>query len=348
MGLSLNDALAARILGREPNSNRRTSRTILQPLRESGAMPPVGDWWATRAARGALAALDAACGESGIPAPLHGLAHDLLKFPPRFPGGGASKVRMRCAFQENAPAVARDATWRAVDEWLEKDTTCEAACVVLQHSFSLGSDRTLLLRTAVVGLYTAHCSEEEFTAAVFSIDMPVVFRPQASGGAPISSAVAVDGAWLSAADVAALPAATRNAIKAARSAQLLHALRSCLQHRWAGGFATLQRRTAATVLNVNAQIAVGKLSAELLLSRTGGRPSVQLNHMRRLIGELLEAQKRPAEAAVYYRAIVDDIAALPSEVLAVEPSNEWANLAIALNYAGDVDAAFAACESGLK
>lgn len=343
--IRVNEALVARIVGSKPNSNRHHSGTILQSLRESGALPPVGDWWATPAARGALAALNAACGGSGVPTPTRGLAHDLLKFPPRFPGDAASKVRMRCAFREGAAAVAPKAF---VDEWFEKDTTCEAACVMLEHSFCLGNDRTVKLRSVVTGLYTANCSEEEFTAAVFSNDVPVVFKPQASSSAQITSAVALDGAWLTAAEVAALPSATRSAIKAARSAQLLHALRSCLQHRWAGGFAMLHRRSAAAVLNIHAQIAAGKLAAELLLTRAGGMSSIHLCHMRRLIGELLEAQERHAEAAVYYRAIVDDVAAHPGELMAAEPASEWANLAIALDYAGDFEAAVAACESVLK
>lgn len=346
--IRVNEALVTRIMGFEPDSNQHISRTILQPLRESGAMPPVGDWWATPAARGALAVLNAACGASGVPAPLHGLAHDLLRFRPLFPVGGAREVRMRCAYREGAPPVAAEAAWHAVDEWVETDTTCDAACLVLHHSFTLGNNRIVMLRSVVTGLYTAHCSEEAFIEAAFSDNVPIVFRRQASSGAPISSAVAVNGAWLCAADVAALPAAMRGAIKAARSAQLLHALRSCLQHRWAGGFAMLREHAAATVLDIDAQIAVGKLAAELLLARAGGRPSVHVCLVRRLIGELLQAQKRHAEAVVYYRAIVDDITALPDELMAEEPANEWANLAIALSAAGDMDAAIAASESGLK
>ena len=73
--VSVNVALIGRIVcGKEDSGNwynvgRYTSGTLLQPLRESGAQQPMGDWWATPAAHGALAALDAACGASGVPAP---------------------------------------------------------------------------------------------------------------------------------------------------------------------------------------------------------------------------------------------------------------------------------------
>jgi hypothetical protein len=173
----------------------------------------------------------------------------------------------------------------------------------------------------------------------------VAVQPDAAAGrlgAP-ATAVAIDGAWLSAAALSTLPAEERDAIKAARKAQLLRALRACVVHRWAGGFAML-RKCAAQLLSIAANIAVETLAAHIVLARAGGRVTDQLMAIRTGMAELLESAGRHREAVGLYLL---NLASQHDLNQRYDPSQSWVNLGCALSELGDLGAAEQALEKAL-
>ena len=112
------------------------STTALQEAREQHALPPLGDWWETPAARNVEAALNEAAGE--LPQPARGHALDLLGFAEEVPGRAASAhVRARRAYADTPETAAEDfdQLWQAPAEWTEEDDTSEPSAIVLQHHF---------------------------------------------------------------------------------------------------------------------------------------------------------------------------------------------------------------------
>jgi hypothetical protein len=107
------------------------------------------------------------------------------------------------------------------------------------------------------------------------------------------------------------------------------------------------RKCVAPVLSAAANIDVETLAAALIAARVGGEPTYQLCAIRTRKAELLESLGRHREAAGLYRENIACSAKYPAAFLVLEPSDEWANLGLALYEAGDFDAAAEAYEAGL-
>jgi hypothetical protein len=90
--------------------------------------------------------------------------------------------------------------------------------------------------------------------------------------------VAVDGAALTAAEVAALGPAAREAIQRGRRAQLLHALATCVERRWSGGVLMLQRFFDAASYGSELRDALAALSHALRQARDGADATPDAPH----------------------------------------------------------------------
>ena len=132
----------------------------------------------------------------------------------------------------------------ALEELLGPDALNGSAPVqalLLQHIFrgALPRGRTLSLWTLVYDDSTAPMPPELLRDAFYDFRTPTstaVLR-----NAVYATRVGVDGAALTAAQVAGLAPSAREALERARSAQLLHALTRCVELRWSGGVLFLRR-----------------------------------------------------------------------------------------------------------
>jgi hypothetical protein len=363
--LSLDKALIGRTQHTKQHAHDvYSSDTPLRQAREAGVMTPLGDWWATPEFASAAAHLAAGAAKAAAPPLLCGRALDLLTFRAQLDAPASMHVRRRTAFVEKSsaaspeglPPAAADADAALAlpegDEWLELDSSSEPTAVLLQHSFALpGSSgtpgRTLTLRTLVFGDYNFHMTQAAFARAAFG-ELPVAVQPDAaslagSSGAP-TTAVAVDGAWLSAAALSAAPSETRDAVKAARKVQLLRAARACITRRWAGGYGMLRKR-AGQLLSAPAAVALEALAAHLVLARAGGAVTDQLLSIRTGMGELFESVGQYRQAAGMYLL---NLASQHDVNEKYDPSDAWANLGCALIEARDLGAAEQALEHALR
>jgi hypothetical protein len=328
------------------------SSTPLGHMRDAGSLAPVGAWWATPEALAAEAQLREAA--RALPAPLHdGAMHDLLTFDQRLNVPSTAHVRRREAFAD--AAEPRDALAlprprgadSAGDAWVELDDTSEPMALLLQHRFRLDDGRELTLRTLLFGgnMLTeapADIGRVAFGAAPVAVQPRWVADPQSY--APPATAVALGGAWLTAAQLAALPNATRKAVEKCRSAQLVTALRRILANRWSGGYSMLREHVVPLVSSNAGRAAMEALAAVLVLARTGGRDTYQLMHIRTRCTEYLEADSRYPEAAAQYRL---NIATQERFRVHDDPTDSWANLGLALTHACDYAAAIAAFRRAL-
>lgn len=220
----------------------------------------------------------------------------------------SAHVRTRRAYGDTAALNAFDPQWHAPEDWCEDDDSCEPSAVVLQGTFvkkPKGKDKeryTLVLRTLVTGALGL-CPHEEYKRAAFG-RLPLAIDPPQQPGqdAPPCVAVSLDGQWLSSSGLAVLPEAKRARIKASLVAQLLVALRSCIETQWAGGFCMLRQRVLP-LLSPDVQVDVDKLATVLALARTGGEPTTLSRSIRAHHAELLRAQGKSVEAVLLERAI---------------------------------------------
>jgi hypothetical protein len=183
----------------------------------------------------------------------------------------------------------------APQQWLSLTlTTCAQSCNVLTPR--------QLADALPAGAHGALQSEE---------------RADATGafGVPVhrlvsTTDVALDGASLSSAALAALPSAVRACVRAARKAQHAAALRDCVRSRWPGGFLHL-REFAAAHLGIRLRtdtldplaVALQTALARADVRQQGGAAgaTVALVNSRRHQAEALEARGRYQEAAPLYR-----------------------------------------------
>ena len=314
------EALAARVLRSKglDGSSQFASTTTLEQQRELNALPPYGDWWASPAARGVELKLDEVL--NTLPQPSRWHAIDQLGFEMLQGLAAAAAVRARLAFSDRDAAETEvfDPVWHAPDEWSEEDPSCEPSAVCIQHAFPpLAKNKRdksgfeITLRTLVFGALV-HCPHAEYKRVAFG-RLPIAIDPP--GEQPIfnaspCTAIAINGEWLTPIALALLPEATRETVKAAQKAQMVHAMRACLQYRWSGGFAMLRKRVRP-LLSVDAQIAVVALATELVLARTGGQPSAQSRYCRAHHAELLRSQGRAVEAAEVERVAAEEALKLP-------------------------------------
>ena len=312
--LSRSQALASRLLRVKGADGDFGSTSPLQLQRAQGLLPPLGDWWATPAARALATALEEALEE--MPAPARSHALDALGFQ-LLPGVAASgHCRVRRALGRDAPEDGEfDPLWHAPEEWVEDDESCEPSAVVLQAEFA--KDRkdkqsfSITLRTLVFGALL-NCAHDEYKRAAFG-RLPVAIQAQGeqpSFNASPCTAIAVDGEWLTPVALAVLPAEKRERIKAAQVAQLVRALQDCLAQRWAGGV-TMLRKRVAPLLGGDAQVALDALAVQLVLQRAGGEPTLQSRHLRAHQAELLRAQGKTGEADALERANAQDARRFP-------------------------------------
>jgi hypothetical protein len=147
-----------------------------------------------------------------------------------------------------------------------------------------------------------------------------------------------NGRSLSAEQVAALPAATRDAVQKLLRVQLQAATHECVNIGWTGGFLLLCDAVLAT-LRPDAAAAIQALM--LVLQRPCASDTLQLSRTRVRQAEALEAGKRYLEAAAIYR----DLATTPGAFHS--PPQAWSYLGLALKRAGDWDGAEEAYEAGL-
>jgi hypothetical protein len=278
-------ALGARVFNTAPF----IATTPLQNKRVMQKLPPVGAWWSSQQAVALRAQLDDAVRAKMTEKPSLCGSHalDLLAFPHHTPASSdTGRVRARVAFASTADDADAPA-----DEWTELDATCPPVAVVLQHRFALAGSRTLTLRTLIFNQQAAmapggamFCSRREYERVAFRgvARIAVQLTPHEQRAAeadpdaiiPPVCAVALDGAWLDAAALSALPLRERDAIKAARRAQMLHALRACIDgaNPWAGGLLMLRTRMAP-LLSRAGGVALQELAAAVTLARAGGKQS---------------------------------------------------------------------------
>ena len=351
--LSLDEALIGRTLHTPvARGDVFYSSTPLADARAAGAMLPIGaDLWASPEALAAEAHLhEAAC---ALPTPLSYAVHDMLSFNARFNVPSTAHVRRREAFADAAEPrdalalpVPRGADSATGDAWIERDDSSEPTVLLLQHRFQLRDGRELTVRTLLLASNLA-LPPAAFGRAAFG-DAPVAVQPRWEAGpqdhAPAATAVALDGAWLTAAQLAALPQATRNALTACRSAQLISTLRGIIERRWPGGYGMLRKRALPLVGNAAAAVIEG-LAALLVLARAGGRETYQLMKIRTHRAEYLEADGCHVEAAGLYLL---NCASQQNWGVHDDPSDSWVNLGVALQGARDGAAAAAAFRRALQ
>lgn len=266
-----------------------------------GARPsPSPGVWASPACKSLLASLFDELRDR--PAPTDFSVEDVL-VASGAAGGEPRAAPLRQVF--SSPSLAWPNTRNG---WVDggNGTSCEAA--LFTHAFPAPGGGRLLLRTLLCGaralrevvLFSFH---EHILPA--EKDEAQELAPRVLGDAQLASsdqrsALAVwlvqpgaalpslnDAPSISPAELSAWPLPLRTLLKAAREAQLLHALRACATQQWAGGVALLHGRCAA--LLPPAACAAGLEPLALALLSGGGAPAPSL--------EVCQARERQAVAA---------------------------------------------------
>ena len=346
----MDEALVARVLN-PPSAPGEvySSRSPLWQAREQGQLAPLGAWWDTPEAAAAEAQLAEASQSLPTPLSADGVVHDLLAFPRPHGGPATMHVRRRVAFTDAAEpndALAMPPP-TADDAWVEHSNDSEPSVLVLQHRFRLADGRELTLRTCMFSGYNIGVSTDMFSHAAFGA-VPVAVQPdwgRAIGNRQklAATAVAIDGSWLTAAQLGLLPKAVREVFDSCREAQRVATTRSVLRHRWPGGFG-MMRVSVAPVLSHAACAAMQALAASLCLARAGGLDTYQLLHIRTWYAECLEAQGLFSQASGQCMLNLVSQASWGSKD---DPSDAWANLGLALTQMGDYPAAIMAFHSAL-
>jgi hypothetical protein len=313
-----------------------------------GLTRDAGEWWLRPEAVALERALDAALAPPA-PAVCSALIHDLLLAV----SGSAALVKHRVVHSsDDTPLDPLRQEW--VPHGPQQCDASDGALLThtLDWPWSRGGDdapRTCELRTLVCALDGA----PDVQQAVFPGG--VTF---AASEAHQRSACAVSlcgGTLLSEGDVACLPPLQRAHLKRCWRAQVLHAMRACLQRRWLGGVKLL--RGVATPLLDAAVVtdALTPLLAALAALPLGGQPralasaappsGTTLVRARTHQAEALEDLGRFAEAAALYKANLAEEMRSPG-VLPCVPTM-WSYLGIALRRSGDAAAAKQAYERGI-
>lgn len=237
----------------------------------------LGSWWAERSALDMCEELDDALDADDDMRPASGAVEDLLHFTPGLDAADRRIVngipvntilRRRTAFVTGSGAASQP------DEWTEGDTSQKPSALLLTHRFdaALPND-TLVLRTLFMDDRVFEATPERMLRDVFGKRVPALsptsLRCEHHHG--LTTDVLINGAPLSAADLSVLPKTHREAIAAARSAQLLTTLHDCITQHWVGGFLAL-RHFAAELLGVQARLYTEMLASQLIFLRACWTP----------------------------------------------------------------------------
>ena len=202
------------------------------PLREVGA------WWECPEAVSLRAALAAALAASPATV-LRYAVDDLLCVRP----APDLTVALRCAAASDARELTRQ-QWFVAELAYLHDT--DAA--LMAHDFDVqdGDGKPPLrvaLRTLLAPsvLRVKNLADGPWAAQLqrLTLSAPIAL-PAATKDDALASEVAINGTPLTPEDVRALPTSQRAALKACRSAQLLHAAAACIDARWLGGLRLLR------------------------------------------------------------------------------------------------------------
>lgn len=346
--MSFDEALVGRV-HMMPDDEVFHSISPLKHMREQGCIAPLGAWWVTPEAIAAEAQLAEAA--RSLPAPLSadGIVHDLLPFTTLHGGPATMHVRRRVALSD--AAEPHDGLSmpipRADESWEERCNDSEPSVLVLKHRFRLNDGRELTLRTLLFSGCNVTMPPEVYSCVAFGT-VPVAVQPHWGASDKrkklAATAVALDGSWLTAAQLGLLPKAVRDELDSCRAAQRVATSRSVLRHRWPGAFG-MMRVSVAPVLGHAACAAMQNLAASLCLARAGGNETYQLMHIRTWHAECLEAQGHWREASGQYML---NLASQANWGCQDDPSDAWANLGLALTQMGDYPAAIHAFRRALE
>jgi hypothetical protein len=178
----------------------------------------------------------------------------------------------------------------------------------------------------------------------------------ASGTLTLLSLGAAGGTeYISADALAALPPATRAAVRAAQRLQLFAATSAAIAAHAGSAFATLAKAAtrlrpaslAAPLDALGTRVAVAYAPSGGGDAATGGLTRALLDARTRE-AETLEAAGRFDDAAALYRRNLADDARAPGARLLLSPPMEWSFLGLALKRAGRFDEAAAAYAAGVR
>lgn len=262
----------------------------------------------------------------------------------------ALEVALRCAAASDQRDLSRQ-------QWLPRDPAYlhDTDAALLTHTFD-AFDGERVLRVALRTLLAPRSSSSPLRAIQLqsvALRVPIAL-PAATRDDALASEVAIDGAPLVPEDVRLLPTARRAALKACRSAQLLHAAAACIDSRWLGGLRLLRGAVQPLLARRDpaAAEAYAKLLADIDAMPTRPRedaltpPDVgaRCQSMVRE-AEALEAQGRFTQAAQLYRnalPLAQNDPSFPNVAMLC------AFLGIALRHGGDVACARRAYERGIS
>lgn len=277
------------------------------------ALERAGRWWESAEAERARVELDAELAKCKAPSPLWSVVQDLVHFVPY---GASSAQRRADGFRANTVLRRRDAMCTGAppsppcEEWHELDTTQKPSALFLTHCFTdmPVPGATLTLRTLYLEDQVFEVMPEEMLQEVFEGRTPALSASELlcatnSHFAPTTD-VEVNGATLTAAQLAALSQRARRAVDAARRMQLLSTVRGCLgEARWAGGFLAL-RHLAEELTGMKARLWTEPLAVNLIRSRTDGIPTFPLvQSFENWAGAHLQVNDYEAAAPLMYATV---------------------------------------------
>ena len=328
----------------------------------TSASPSLGDWaaWAeTRAAGAAVAAALAAVGAPPLTAASVDEAISMGTFSQDEGSDEVARRRVHALHEAQLlPALA------ALPDF-ERDESSEdvtPTIMLLTHVFATADGAlrltTLVRRDAAKLVGVAGTSEAALRRAVFGDAHVALAQEAVMHGTRAWTDVALGGSSLSCDAVASLSSAQRVALKAAQSAQLLHAVSACIEARFAGGITMLQAATKRSQPQVAA--ALDALSLKLITTRgerSEARPmdnnalATRVHH-----GEALEKEGDFVGAAAVYKRCIDDMARdargymMPplSKGYRVSLPLLWSFFGLALKRSGRLAEADDAYEAGLR
>jgi tetratricopeptide (TPR) repeat protein len=302
----------------------------------------VDDWLSEPVARAAAAALATALAESGA-APLEGCVeelHDTMS-------GEAYHIASRRVHASQGFAHPAGSAAASLQKLVALDGgTLTPATLLLTHVFALPGDAPQQrLRLATLVLPFGRLLEaSRLLAAVFGASAHIALS---SPKDCVFTDVALgDAGSLSADELAALPAAKRDVLRAALRSQRLAATAACIEARWSAGFRALLLGVAAMKPALGP--ALYALATRLAAPRSGGGHTRESVDTLIAEAEALEAAGRFTAAAALYKQCLDADARNPEAHLLRIPPNMWAYYGLALKRAGRFREARAAYDAGLR
>ena len=333
---SMLDALMGSLAISSSTPDGRTLLSVhpLRPARDAG------DWPAEPVARAAAAALAAALAEAGAPALLEGCVEELQDVVSSDDEYSVSARRVHATDGFSHPPGSAASALGELETFDGGNETPPA--VLLTHTFSLPvGDATQRLRLSTLVLPEGQPARE-LLATVFGACAHVALSSKEDRNV-YTDVTLGDAASLSTDELAALPSATRDAVRAALRAQRLSATAACIEAKWVGGFCALQLGVAAMQPALAPPLAA--LATRLA---SGAGPTRASLKARELEAEALEVDGRYLEAAALYKQNIMEDARNPAARLLLTPPLQWSHYGLALKRAGRFREAKAAYAAGLR